>query len=51
MGISIPGLSEALEKLDTTSEQMVALVAGIERVIELLEEQNEIMRSGVVIRH
>lgn len=45
MGLSIPGLSEALEKLDTTSEQMVALVSGMNRIAELLEEQNEILRG------
>lgn len=43
--MNIPGLSDALEKLDTTSDQMEQLVAGINTVIDLLTEQNEILRS------
>jgi hypothetical protein len=44
MGLSIPGLAEALAKLDTTSEQMQQMNDNLSRVVELLEEQNRILR-------
>lgn len=45
MGLNIPGLSDALEKLDTTAAQMEKLVNGIDRVTVLLEEQNQLLRG------
>lgn len=45
MGLHLPGLNEALSKLDTTTEQMEKLVEGIEKVVVLLEEQNELFRN------
>ena len=43
MGIKIPGLDEAMEKLDETAINMLALVEKFDRVIDLLEEQNKIL--------
>lgn len=46
MGLPIPGLSEALTKLDTTTGQMGELIEGIGQVITLLEEQNELIKAN-----
>lgn len=48
MGLPIP--KDITEKLDTMESNMAALVTGIGRVVELLEEQNELLRTGVM-RH
>lgn len=45
MAFGIPGLTEALEDLDTAMAQMVELVNGIKKVTELLEEQNRILEA------
>lgn len=45
MNITVPGLSDALGKLDTTSEQMTELVAGINEVVSLLKRQNELLEG------
>ncbi len=45
MAFGVPGLHEAMARLDATEEKMTQLVAGIDKVIELLEEQNEILRN------
>lgn len=46
MAFGVPGLHEALAKLDETSEQMLALVNGIGEVVELLKEQNRLIEDA-----
>lgn len=53
MNLSIPGLSDALGKLDTTAEQMLLLVEGMQGIQselqttnQLLREQNDLLRSN-----
>lgn len=45
MDIKIPGLSDALGKLDITSQQMESLNTGIGEIATLLKEQNDLIRS------
>lgn len=45
MGLTLPGLTEAMERLDETQGLMVELVNGMNRIATLLEEQNDILRS------
>lgn len=44
MGLPVP--KDLTDKLDTMESNMAALVTGIGRVVELLEEQNELLRTG-----
>lgn len=43
--MNIPGLSEALSKLDTTAEQMEELNSNLSTVVELMREQNDLLRN------
>ena len=43
MGLPVP--KDVTERLDKMEESMSALVVGITRVVELLEEQNELLRK------
>lgn len=42
------GLSEALGKLDVTTAQMTEMVGSLNRIVDLLEEQNDLMRRNQV---
>lgn len=44
--MAFPGLKDALEKLDETSDQMAAIVTGLDKIAVLLEEQNELLRNN-----
>ena len=43
--MNIPGLSEALGKLDTTSTQMGQIVDGLNEIANLLREQNALLSN------
>lgn len=43
--MNIPGLSEALSKLDTTAEQMEELNENLSTVVDLMREQNTLLRE------
>lgn len=45
MGLSIPGLSDALDKLDGTEQTMNTMVARLDTIIALMIEQNSILRE------
>lgn len=45
--MNIPGLSEALENLDVTVEQMEALNESLSTVVDLMREQNDYLRQIV----
>lgn len=44
MGLPVP--KDVTERLDKMEGNMEALVAGIEKVVGLLEEQNELLRTS-----
>lgn len=46
MDLKIPGLSGALEKLDELPDKMEGIATRLDRVIELLEEQNELIKKN-----
>lgn len=48
MGISIPGLSEALGKLDKTADQMGQMIERLDKITLLLEEQNGLLKKETV---
>lgn len=46
MGLGIPDLSAVINATKDMPEQFEALVERLDRVVELLEEQNELLRTG-----
>lgn len=44
MGLPVP--KDVTDRLDTMEESMESLVSGITRVVELLEEQNNLLRDA-----
>lgn len=50
MGLGIPDLGSVIEATSKMPEQFESLVSRLDRVVELLEEQNELMRT-FVYRH
>jgi len=45
MGLGIPDLGAVIEATSKMPEQFDALVSRLDRVVELLEEQNEILQQ------
>lgn len=41
----VPDISEIFGRLDDTTDQMKQLVEGTQKIVELLQEQNEILRG------
>ena len=46
MGLGIPVPKDVTDRLDKMESDMSALVAGINTVVGLLEEQNELLRTS-----
>lgn len=45
MTFGLPNLNDIMSKVDATAADMAKLVAGMEKIAQLLEEQNEILRG------
>lgn len=46
MGLGIPDLRAVIKATEQMPEQFDALVQRLDRVVELLEEQNELLRAS-----
>lgn len=45
MDLKIPGLSEAMGKLDKTNDQMDRLCNSMDEIVILLREQNDLLKK------